>query len=50
MPKEPERQIVETATEARQAEPDPSVQMLLVISLGLAVLILGGVWVVFFGT
>ena len=37
-------QIVETATEARQAEPGPSVLALLTISTGLAVLILGVVW------
>jgi hypothetical protein len=43
-------QIVETATEARQAEPGPSVLALLSVSLGLAVLILGGVWFVFFRT
>ena len=40
--------IIETPTEARQAERGPSVFMLLVISLGLAVLILGGVWFAFF--
>jgi hypothetical protein len=40
--------IVETATEARQAEPGPSVLALLTISTGLAVLILGVVWFVFF--
>jgi len=33
--------IVETPTEARQAEPGPSVLALLTISTGLAVLILG---------
>jgi hypothetical protein len=43
-------QIVETPTEARQAEPGPSVLALLSVSLGLAVLILGGVWFVFFRT
>ena len=43
-------QIVETATEARQAEPGPSVFALLVVSTGLAVLILGVVWFVFFRT
>jgi hypothetical protein len=43
-------QIVETATEARQAEPGPSVLALLTISTGLAVLILGVVWFVFFRT
>jgi hypothetical protein len=41
-------QIVETPTEARQAEPGPSVLALLVASTGLAVLILGVVWFVFF--
>lgn len=43
-------QIVETATEARQAEPGPSILALMVISTGLAVLILGVVWFVFFRT
>jgi hypothetical protein len=43
-------QIVETATEARQAEPGPSVLALLTVSTGLAVLILGIVWFVFFRT
>jgi hypothetical protein len=42
--------IVETATEARQAEPGPSVLALLTISTGLAVLILGLVWFVLFRT
>ena len=42
--------IVETPTEARQAEPGPSVLSLLVISTGLAVLILGVIWFVFFRT
>jgi hypothetical protein len=41
--------IIETPTEARQAEPGPSVLLLLVISTGVAVLILGGVWFAFFG-
>jgi hypothetical protein len=40
--------IVETPTEARQAEPGPSVLLLSVISLCLAVLILAGVWYAFF--
>ena len=44
------RQIVETPTEARQAEPGPSVLALLTVSTGLAVLILGVVWFVFFRT
>jgi hypothetical protein len=41
-------QIIETPTEARQAEPGPSVLALLTISTGLAVLILGAIWFVFF--
>ncbi|MGA9092348.1 MAG: hypothetical protein WB420_24950 [Bradyrhizobium sp.] len=45
-----QRQIVETPTEARQAEPGPSVFALLVVSTGLAVLILGGLWFAFFRT
>jgi hypothetical protein len=43
-------QIVETATEARSAEPGPSVLALLTMSTGLAVLLLGVVWFVFFRT
>jgi hypothetical protein len=43
-----QRQIVETPTQARQAEPGPSVLALLVASTGLAVLILGVLWFVFF--
>ncbi len=42
--------IIETATEARQAEPGPSVLALLAASTGLAVLILGIIWFVFFRT
>jgi hypothetical protein len=42
--------IVETPTEARQAEPGPSVLALLTASTGLAVLILGILWFVFFRT
>jgi hypothetical protein len=45
-----DRQIVETPTEARQAEPGPSVLVLLTVSLALALLILGTVWFVFFRT
>ncbi len=41
-------QIVETPTQARQSEPGPSVLALLAVSTGLAVLILGIVWFVFF--
>jgi hypothetical protein len=42
--------IIETPTEARQAEPGPSVLLLMAVSTGLAVLILGLVWLVFFRT
>ncbi|MBI5318926.1 hypothetical protein [Bradyrhizobium sp.] len=42
--------IVETPTEARQAEPGPSVLALLTASTGLAILILGIIWFVFFGS
>ena len=50
MAKKERGQIVETATEARQAEPGPSVLVLLIISTGLAIVILGVVWFVFFRT
>jgi len=40
--------IIETPTEARQAEPGPSILALLTISTCLAVLVLGGVWFAFF--
>ena len=40
-------QIVETPTEARQAEAGPSILALLVISTGLAIVILGIIWFVF---
>jgi hypothetical protein len=43
-----DRQIVETTIEARQAESGPSVLALLTVSIGLAILILGAVWFVFF--
>jgi hypothetical protein len=43
-------QIIETPTEARQAEPGPSVLALLTISTGLAMLVLGALWFVFFRT
>ena len=42
--------IIETPTEARQAEPGPSVLALLAASTGLAILILGIIWFVFFRT
>lgn len=40
--------IVETPTEARQAEPGPSVLALLTVSTGLAILIMAVIWFVFF--
>lgn len=42
--------IIETPTEARQAEPGPSILVVLVLSVGLAVIILGALWLVFFRT
>ena len=43
-------QIVETPTEARQAEPGPSILSILIVSVVLAAIILGAVWVFFFQT
>ena len=43
-----DERIVETTTEARQGEAGPSVLALLSVSTGLAVLILGILWFVFF--
>ena len=42
--------IIETPTEARQGEPGPSILVLLVVSVGLAVIVMGAVWFVFFQT
>ena len=50
MAKKEHGRIVETPTEARQAEPGPAILAILVISVSLAVLILGVVWYVFFRT
>jgi hypothetical protein len=50
MAKKERGRIVETATEARQAEPGPSVLTLLIISTGLTIIILGVAWFVFFRT
>jgi len=50
MAKKQQGQIVETPTEARQAEPGPSVLALLTVSAGLAIMVLAGVWYVFFRT
>jgi hypothetical protein len=46
-----DRQIIETPTEARQSEPGPTVlALLIVVSTGLAMLILGLAWFVLFRT
>jgi hypothetical protein len=50
MATERQGRIVETPTEARQAEPGPSVLALLTVSTGLAILVLAAVWFVFFRT
>ena len=42
--------IVETATEARQAEPGPGILLILIVSVGLAVTVLGALWFIFFRT
>ena len=42
--------IVETPTEARQAEPGPSILVILIVSVFLAAIILGAVWFIFFRT
>ncbi len=48
--REHDGRVVETATEARQGERGPSVLALLTVSTGLAILILGIIWFVFFHT
>ena len=45
-----DRRIVETATEARQAEPGPSILLILIASVVLAVAILGALWFLLFRT
>jgi hypothetical protein len=45
-----EGRIVKTPTEVRQGERGPSVLLVLVVSVVLAVLILAGVWMIFFRT
>jgi len=42
--------IIETPIEARQGEPGPSILLLLLISLSIAVVTLGIVYLVFFRT
>jgi hypothetical protein len=50
MARRQDRQIIETPTEARQGEAGPSVLALLAVSIGLAILIMGVIWFVFFRT
>jgi len=45
-----EGRIVKTPTEVCQGERGPSVLLVLVVSVVLAVLILAGVWMIFFRT
>jgi hypothetical protein len=42
--------IIETPTEARQAEPGPSVLLMLAVSLALVAIIMPVIWFVFFRT
>jgi len=42
--------IIETPTEARQAEPGPSILLLLLVSVSVAVAAMAIVWFVFFRT
>ena len=50
MATEQRRPIIESTDQARQAERGPSVLALLTVSTGLAILILGVIWFVFFRT
>jgi hypothetical protein len=50
MPTKKHGLIVETPTEARQAEPGPSILLVLASSTALAVVVLGIIWFVFFRT
>jgi cobalamin biosynthesis Mg chelatase CobN len=45
-----QRRIVETATEARQAEPGSSILLILIVSVVLAAMLLGVLWFFFFRT
>jgi flagellar basal body-associated protein FliL len=42
--------IIDTPTEARQAEPGPSILLLLIVSVSVAVVAMAIVWFVFFRT
>ena len=50
MARQEQGRIVETAREARQAEPGPTIRNVLVISTGAAIVILAIIWFVFFWT
>jgi hypothetical protein len=50
MPIEKHGVVIETPTEARGAEPGPSILLVLAISTILAVAVLGVIWLVFFQT
>jgi hypothetical protein len=50
MPETGREPIVETPMQARQAEPGPSVLVMLLASTALAAIVLGLVWAVFFRT
>jgi hypothetical protein len=41
-------QVIETAREARQAEPGPSVRNVLVISTVAVIIAFAGIWLIFF--
>lgn len=43
-------QVVQTAREARQAEPGPSVRNVLVISTAAVIIVMAVVWIIFFRT
>ncbi|WP_211910738.1 hypothetical protein [Tardiphaga alba] len=42
--------VTQTATEARQAEPGPTVRNVLVISVALALAFMAVIWLIFFKT
>jgi hypothetical protein len=48
--KKEQGRIVETPTEARQAEPGPSILLILIVSVVLTVTFLGTLWFIFFRT
>ena len=50
MPIKKDGQIVETPTEARQAEPGPSILFVLLVSIVLALIVPGTLWFIFFRT